>query len=173
MSASLSLGEVILVSSAILPEILNLAWAPAVGVDEVEMHDRHNGVPTLGVFRIGTDHHLFWRVSGYIGDFSLWLYVPLTPDEVPSADEDPSILEGIVYGLETPRYATIGLAEFNRIIFEREWQIPPALDEANLLRIFLTFVNEALKTAIETDLPATRKQAVRRASDAVKQLVPC
>ncbi|MEU8171229.1 hypothetical protein AB0B97_32480, partial [Micromonospora sp. NPDC049004] len=65
-------------SKSVLPMLGNLAWAPVTSVEKVEIFDRYNGVPTLGVFRTGGQAHLFWRVLGYIGDISLWLYVPLS-----------------------------------------------------------------------------------------------
>jgi hypothetical protein len=159
-----------------MPEIFNLAWAPVADVEEVDIYDRHNGVPTLGVFSVGKDAHLFWRVVGYAGDISFWLYVPLAPAELQVLEEDegPSLLDGIVYKLPAPRYATIGIADKNRLIFEREWQIPARMEQDHTLGAFLGFVVEALKTATLVDgLPPTRRQAVDRAREVAKHLVPC
>ena len=159
--------------SAVLPELFNLAWAPAVDVDRVDIYDRHNGVPTLGIFTVRSEAHLFWRVFGYTGDHSGWLYVPLTAEEGDAAARGDDLgLDGIVYGLAQPRYATIGAAEANRIVFEREWQIPAGMTPHTLLRPYLVFLLEALEVASTSGLPPTRREAVERTHEAVRELVP-
>lgn len=46
------------------PMVGNLAWAPLPAFEEVEVLDRFNGVPTLGVFGKPGDKILFWRAWG-------------------------------------------------------------------------------------------------------------
>src|SRR5207253_1405907 len=91
--------------------------------------DRFNGVPTLGIARSGAESHLFWRALFYLDDFSLWLYVPLTgeDEEHVDADDDSDLMDGIAFSSKKPRYSTVGVAYQNRLIFEREWRLPPDL----------------------------------------------
>jgi hypothetical protein len=55
----------------------NLAWAPSPAFEEVEVLDRFNGVPTLGVFGKPGERILFWRALGYVpaDEISAWIYV--------------------------------------------------------------------------------------------------
>jgi hypothetical protein len=72
------------------------------------------------------------------------------------------------------RYATIGVADQNRLIFEREWRIPAHLGQEDVLPHFVDFIYEALQTAAAVDgLPPTRRQAVDRAREVARHLVPC
>jgi hypothetical protein len=51
---------------SMLPVPGNLAWAPVPAIENVEVLDRFNGVPTFGVFTAGGERQLFWRVTGYV-----------------------------------------------------------------------------------------------------------
>src|ERR1700683_1686384 len=54
---------------------LTLAWAPVPAVEQVEVLDRFNGVPTLGIFSADGERTLFWRTLGYVSaKISIWLY---------------------------------------------------------------------------------------------------
>ncbi|MEU3453090.1 hypothetical protein ABZ671_05745 [Micromonospora sp. NPDC006766] len=162
-------------SKSVLPKLGNLAWAPITSVEEVEIFDRYNGVPTLGVFRTGSVAHLFWRVLGYTGDISLWLYVPLSDGDEQALDDDegPGLLDGIVYHSPRQRYVTVGVADFNRLIFEREWSIPAEAKRGEILHSLVEDVAAALQFAIEEGFPASRRENYRKAQEAVRHLVAC
>lgn len=162
-------------SSGVMPELGNLAWAPLAAVEEVEIFDRYNGVPTLGVFRSAGETHMFWRVVGYTGDISLWLYVPLSPGDERNMqdDEGPGLLDGIVFRSPQPRFATVGVANLNRLVFEREWSVPAGLDQAGVLRPLLDFAYESLTLALQADLASSRREVYQKAENAVRQLVTC
>ncbi|MGC4807952.1 hypothetical protein [Micromonospora sp. DT233] len=153
----------------------NLAWAPVTSVEKVEIFDRYNGVPTLGVFRTGGQAHLFWRVLGYTGDISLWLYVPLSDGDEDSlgGDEGPGLLDGIVYQSPRRRYAAFGVADFNRLTFEREWSIPAGTKHGEILHSLVEDVANALQVAIDEGLPPSRREDYKKAQEAVRHLVDC
>jgi hypothetical protein len=44
-----------------LPMMGDLAWAPTLEIENVDVLDRFNGVPTLGVFATSGERELFWR----------------------------------------------------------------------------------------------------------------
>lgn len=159
----------------LMPEIGNLAWAPLAALEEVEFFDRHNGVPSLGVIRAGGKAHLFWRALGYTGDTSLWLYIPLGPDDETAlaSDEGPSLLDGIVFRSPSSRFASVGVADANRLVFEREWSVPVELGQSDIIRPLAEFMIEALKIALAEDLPHSRRQIVEKAQAAVRELVAC
>ncbi len=163
-------------NSGVMPEIGNLAWAPVAAVEEVEIFDRYNGVPTLGLFRSGQDTHLFWRAVGYTGDISLWLYVPLTPEDEKNVEDDegPGILDGIIFRSQSRRYVALGIANLNRLVFfEREWDLPAGLGQADIFRPLLGFASESLTLALNEDLGPSRRDVYQKAKSAVKQLVTC
>ncbi|BFU47884.1 hypothetical protein [Krasilnikovia sp. MM14-A1004] len=162
-------------SSGVMPELGNLAWAPLAAVEEVEIFDRYNGVPTLGVFRSGGEAHLFWRVVGYTGDISLWLYVPLSAEDERNVDDDegPGLLDGIVFRSPRSRYATVGVTNLHRLIFEREWSIPANMGQSEVVRPLTEHVLESLALALQADLAASRREAYQKAETAVRQLATC
>ncbi|MEU7980069.1 hypothetical protein AB0B63_16225 [Micromonospora sp. NPDC049081] len=144
-------------------------------MEEVEIFDRYNGVPTLGIFRTGGQAHLFWRTLGYTGDISLWLYVPLSDgdQEALGDDEGPGLLDGIVYQSARQRWVTVGVADYYRLIFEREWSIPPNAKHGQILRSLIEDVTAALQLAIDGGLPPGRKENFKKAQEAVRHLVAC
>ncbi|MGC4803587.1 hypothetical protein [Micromonospora sp. DT233] len=111
------------------PELGNLAWAPLPTVEAVEIIDRYNGVPTLGVVRAEGEPCLFWRVLSDDEHVSVWLYVPLSSEDQGhlAADDDTEFLDTIVVGSRSSRYTTMGVAYDNRLVFEREWWLPAGL----------------------------------------------
>ncbi|WFE57856.1 hypothetical protein [Micromonospora sp. WMMD712] len=159
------------------PELGNLAWAPLPTVDAVEIIDRYNGVPTLGVVEAGGEPCLFWRVLSDDDHVSVWLYVPLTreDEEHLDADDDSDVLESIVIASPGPRYTTMGVAYDNRLIFEREWQLSANLTADEAALACLEFCAESMRVALAQNppLPATRRKIVQKASDAVRHLAPC
>jgi hypothetical protein len=158
---------------SILPMLGNLAWAPVPAIENVEVLDRFNGVPTFGLFTTGGERQLFWRVTGYVPrSMSIWLYVPLTAeDENGLAHTEPSdLLSGLVFGSPGRRYATVGIARDYRLIFEREWQIPEDAAQRTLLADMLVFLRDALAIALSEDLPPARREIVYTASEAVREL---
>lgn len=159
-----------------MPELGNLAWAPLSAVDEVEIFDRYNGVPTLGVARSGHEVYLFWRAVFYLDDSSLWLYVPLTAAdrEHVDADDDSDLMDGLVFRSPVVRYVTVGVAHMNRLVFEREWCLPAGLSPERVCRSLLDFAYESMKVALDQNppLPPSRRDVVRKASDAVRELIP-
>lgn len=162
-------------SKSVLPEVGNLAWAPITSVEEVEIFDRHNGVPSLGVFRTGNQKHLFWRALGYTGDISFWLYAPLTSADEAALDDDegPGILDGLIYQLQEERYVTVGAADYYRLVFEREWRIPQGLNHQELPHALVEFVAESLQLALNEGLPSSRREIFQKAHEAARHLVSC
>ncbi|MFI9639471.1 hypothetical protein ACIG87_05280 [Micromonospora sp. NPDC051925] len=148
---------------------------PVTSVEEVEIFDRHNGVPSLGVFRTGSQSHLFWRALGYTGDISLWLYVPLSDgdEETLEDDEGPGPLEEIVYHSPRQRYVTVGVANYYRLLFEREWIIPVEAKHGQIVHSLIEDVTAALQLAIDEGLPASRRADFKKAREAVRHLVAC
>ncbi|MET8279723.1 Hsp20/alpha crystallin family protein [Micromonospora sp. NPDC005174] len=159
------------------PELGNLAWAPLPTVEAVEIIDRYNGVPTLGVARAQGETCLFWRILSDDEHVSVWLYVPLTnPDEEHlNADDDSDYLDTIVVKSSRPRYTTMGVAYDNRLVFEREWQLPADLSADDAALACLEFCAEAMRVALaqKPPLPATRRRIAQKASEAVKHLATC
>ena len=162
-------------TSRALPMAGNLAWASLPAIEEVEVLDRFNGVPTLGIMKAGSQRTLFWRVIGYVSDFSAWLYLPL--DEAMShtldAEDAQDPLVGLVIESSSERNACLGVAAENRLIFEREWVIPKGLARDSFIPEVARFLSEAMGVAMQHELPATRRQAMEGASRAVKELVRC
>jgi hypothetical protein len=127
---SMILGEVDATAAAILiakavntqPMIGNLAWAPSPAFEEVEVLDRLNGVPTLGVFGKPGERILFWRALGYVpaDDISAWVYVPLSPaDEKHLSSADPSeLLHGLIFESDEWRRVTVGVASGYRLFID-------------------------------------------------------
>lgn len=159
---------------SMLPMLGNLAWAPVPAIENVEVLDRFNGVPTLGLFTAVGERNLFWRVTGYVPrSFSVWLYVPLTGgDEARLARTDPAdLLDDVVFGGAAPRYATVGLARDYRLVFEREWQVPAGADALGLLRDVLGFLRESLAITLDEDMPPARRELLWKTSEAIRELV--
>lgn len=158
-----------------LPMLGNLAWAPVPAIENVEVLDRFNGVPTFGLFSVGNERQLFWRVTGYVprSSVSIWLYVPLTgADESRLVHCDPADLLGsLIFGSHAPRYVTVGIAKDYRLVFEREWQIPENTDSDRLLGDVLDFLLDALTIAQNEDMPPARRELVYRTSQAIRELV--
>jgi hypothetical protein len=161
-------------SNVLLPEVGNLAWAPLTTIEAVEIFDRYNGVPTLGTVRAAGTSHLFWRAIGYTADVSLWLYVPLTTSDCDQIDDDegPGIVDGIVFRSPTQRFIAVGVAVEHRLVFEREWRLPAGLQQSEILTPLLEFTSEALRMALDQDLPLSRRELMQRASEVVGHLVP-
>lgn len=158
---------------SMLPMLGNLAWAPVPAIENVEVLDRFNGVPTFGIFSSGGDRQLFWRVTGYVPrSTSIWLYVPLTTaDENRLAHTEPSdLLGGLVFRSTEPRYVTVGVATDYRLVFEREWRLPEDTDSRTLLADVLGFLVDALRIALSEDLPPARRLIVYRTSEAIQEL---
>lgn len=159
-----------------LPMMGNLAWAPTPEIENVDVLDRFNGVPTLGVFAAGGERELFWRAHGYVPRrMSIWIYLPLSAadaESLASADA-PDLLTGLIFRSPVPRYGTVGIAMDYRLVFEREWQLPVGVDPSQLITEMLVFLNEALDIALQQDLPPARRELMRSASEAVKELAAC
>lgn len=158
---------------SMLPILGNLAWAPVPAIENLEVLDRFNGVPTFGLFSVGGERQLFWRLTGYVPrDYSIWLYVPLTSaDESHLADAGSSdLLDDLVFRSGTPRYATIGIARDYRLVFEREWRLPSGADAQDLFRGAMNFLLEALTIALREDMPPARRELVYTASEAIREL---
>jgi len=158
---------------ALLPVLGNLAWAPHAAIERVEILDRFNGVPTLGVLKSPDANHLFWRALGYVPErFSIWIYAPIDEHEADHLDDcDPSdLLRGPLFEARRERYITVGVAENNRLFFEREWSLPAGCDQRTLRKELLRFLLEAFVMALEQDLPPGRREVVDRASRVVREL---
>lgn len=158
---------------SMLPMLGNLAWAPVPAIENVEVLDRFNGVPTFGLFSAGGERQLFWRVTGYVPRaISVWLYIPLTPaDENRLAHVDPAdLLGGLVFRSRESRYVTVGIARDYRLVFEREWHLPENTDPQKLLPDVLEFLLDALTIALREDMPPARRELVYTASQAIREL---
>lgn len=156
-----------------LPVLGNLAWAPVPAIENVEVLDRFNGVPTFGLLTAAGERQLFWRLTGYVPRaLSIWLYLPLTQqDEDRLAQAEPAdLLSGLVFGSPAPRYATVGVAKDYRLVFEREWQIPDDADTARILDDALDFLSGALTIALAEDMPPARREIVYTTSEAIREL---
>jgi hypothetical protein len=154
----------------------NLAWAPAPGIENVDVFDRFNGVPTLGMFSVDGKRNLFWRALGYVPRrMSIWIYLPLTEaDEHHLSCSDPSdLLTGLVFHSPAERYATVGIALEYRLVFEREWRVPVDAGADRLIAEMLEFLSEALDIAMQQDLPPVRRELMRTVSEAVRELAAC
>lgn len=158
----------------VLPEVGNLAWAPLPAFEEVEVLDRFNGVPTLGVFGAPGDRALFWRALGYVplDEISIWIYVPLSAaDEAHLDDADSSdLLNGIVFRSSAPRAARVGVAHDYRLVLEYPWQLPADLPAENLTKELIRFLASAITGSLDQALAPHRKRAARKASKAIKGL---
>jgi hypothetical protein len=154
------------------PMVGNLAWAPLPAFEEVEVIDRFNGVPTLGVFGKPGSRVLFWRVLGYVPayDVSMWLYVPLDSAEeyrLESA-ESSGLLDELIFRSEVDRKVSVGLAVSYRLLFEYEWVLPANSSPDDLVTALLRFSASALKR--ERVGARARRKAARRASKALEEL---
>jgi hypothetical protein len=160
------------------PMLGNLAWAPLPAFEEVEVLDRFNGVPTLGVFGKAGSRILFWRALGYVppGDFSVWLYVPLSPaDEHHLMDAEPSeLLHGLVFESSEWRHVTVGLAKEYRLFVEFDWNLPLKASAEDLVHEMLLFLASSLAGLAEQETATpSRRRAARKASKAVRELAAC
>ena len=159
-----------------LPMMGNLAWAPTPGIENVDVFDRFNGVPTLGLFSAAGERELFWRMVGYVPrSMSIWIYAPVTDDDEQrlSCAEPSDVLTGLIFQSALARYVTVGIALNYRLVFEREWQLPVNADADSLITEMLMFLSEALDIALQQDLPPARRELMRSASEAVKELAAC
>jgi len=60
------------------------------------------------------------------------------------------------------RYVAVCIAEGNRLIFEREWQLPADLGRDSLIPLLLDFMSDALHIALTQEpLSGGRRDAVR------------
>jgi hypothetical protein len=166
------LPKEITVSNGTLPMRGNLAWAALPAIDEVDVLDRFNGVPTLGIMISGTSHILFWRVIGYVSEISAWVYLPLQPAEVArlrDEDDGADLLHGLIFHAPAERPASIGAAKNNRLIFEREWVVPASKSSDDILADVARFITEATMVALQHELPATRREIMQQAALAAKK----
>ncbi|MGW1953738.1 hypothetical protein ACWCPI_13445 [Streptomyces sp. NPDC001920] len=158
---------------ALMPVLGNLAWIPHAATERVEILDRFNGVPTLGVLKLPENDHLFWRAVGYVPDrFSVWIYAPIDSDDSAHLEECDfaHLLDGLVFESQVPRYVTVGVAEDNRLVFEREWLLPAGHSSEDLRLDLLQFLLEALRIAKAQGLPPGRRDVVDRATRAVREM---
>lgn len=154
----------------------NLAWAPSSSVEEIEVLDRFNGVPTLGVFGSPGRKVLFWRALGYVPHhFSLWLYSPLADeDEMHLRDAEPSeLLQGLIFNSRTRRTVTVGIADEYRLAFHFDWSLPREASPRDLTRELLSFTSSELADLLRRSITPSRKKEARRASKAVRELAVC
>jgi hypothetical protein len=160
-------------SPALLPQIGSLAWTPVSdGLDRLEVLDRFNGAPTLGVIHTGGLPHVFWRVAPYIGDVSVWLYVPASGPDLAGLDAaDP--LDGLVFRSRAPRYVGVAVAHDNRVLLALPWRLAADLEPRQVVRGLMRFTAQALRAMLrQGPLPAHRRPVVRHACRMVSELAP-
>jgi hypothetical protein len=161
---------------ALLPEIGRLAWSPVPDAAErLEVLDRFNGAPTLGVIHSATMPHVFWRVAPYIGDVSVWLYVPAAGTDLDRLDApdgaDP--LDGLVFHSRTARYVAVAVAHDNRVLLALPWRLGPDLEPRQVVRGLMRFTAQALRAVLgQGPLPPHRQPAMRHACRMVSELAP-
>lgn len=134
----------------------NLAWAPVNDFTSVEVLDRFNGIPTLGVFSSGSSSYLFWRTM-HVGRASVWLYVSLTEDERVLLMSGKGDLNGILFQRTSPCYSTVGAAHDTRLVFEREIQLAVGQDSDQTWRAVIDHAVSSLGLALEHGLPPARR----------------
>jgi hypothetical protein len=163
-----------MVAAMVEPMIGNLAWAPLPAFEEVEVLDRFNGVPTLGVFGRPGERVLFWRVTGYVPkqELSIWLYVPLRADDEDRLEtaSDSDLLDGLVFRSAIGRRVTLGLAQSYRLRYEYEWDLRQGLSPDEVVGGMLQFLAKALRTTLAQTVGMSRRKAVAKASEAVTEL---
>lgn len=137
----------------------NLAWAPVNNFEAVELLDRFNGIPTLGVFKSDGTWHLFWRVLS-LNVASLWLYVPLTTAEHDALLAGDEGLTGVLFDRPQDCYVTIGAAHKNRLIFEREFHLKANMSQQDTWQSALDHARASLELALEHGLPPQRRAKV-------------
>jgi hypothetical protein len=163
-----------MVAAMVEPMIGNLAWAPLPAFGEVEVLDRFNGVPTLGVFGYPGERVLFWRVAGYVPkqELSIWLYVPLLAgdeDRLETAS-DSDLLDGLIFRSATDRRVTVGMAQSYRLKYEYEWDLRRGLSSDEVVGGMLNFLETSLETTLAQTQGMSRRKAVAKASAAVTEL---
>jgi hypothetical protein len=147
----------------------NLAWAAVPAIDNVDVWDRFNGVPTLGIMTVGDRSTLFWRSNGYVDDYSAWVYILLSSSEAQKLrGDDVEPLPGLLFGSPIERPAWVAAALDNRLIFEREWVVPAATSSDQVRLDIARFLNEAIELALEHEVPPTRRELMERAARATR-----
>jgi hypothetical protein len=160
----------------LLPEIGNLAWTPTSGAaTHVDILDRFNGAPTLGILHSGQVPQVFWRVAPYIGDVSVWLYVPASPTDLARLDGadggDP--LDGLVFRSRAARLVAVGVAHDNRVLLALPWRLAADLEPRQVVGGLMRFTAQALRATLrQGPLPPHRRPVVRRACHMVSELAP-
>ena len=157
------------------PMVGNLAWAPLPAFEEVEVLDRFNGVPSLGLFGQPGSKTLFWRALGYVPPrgISVWVYIPLdSGDEQHLESADPSaLLRGLFFESPGCRRVTLGMALDNRLFAEFQWDLRPGASADALITEMLGFLKSSLAAmAEEATTTPSRRRTARNASKAVREL---
>jgi hypothetical protein len=67
----------------------------------------------------------------------------------------------------------VGIALEYRLVFEREWHLPADASPDRLIDEMLDFLREALDTAMQQELSPARRELMRTASEAVRDLAAC
>lgn len=160
------------------PMLGNLAWAPLPAFEEVEVFDRFNGVPTLGVFGQSGEKILFWRALGYVppSDLSVWVYVPLSAEDELHLEQAPpsELLQGLIFESSEWRHVTVGVAKEYRLFVEFDWTLPLKASPSDLIREMVGFLSTSLSGVAEQEtLRPSRRRAARKASKAVRELASC
>jgi hypothetical protein len=162
------------VAKVVEPMIGNLAWAPLPAFEEVEVLDRFNGVPTLGVFGQPGDRVLFWRVTGYVprrNELSVWMYVPLggTDEQRLEAASGSEFLEGLIFNAAVSRPVTVGVCHAYRLVLEYQWDLPPGLSSNHVVKGLAGFLSSALAKTMDENV-GQRRKAAAKASAVVSEL---
>ena len=81
------------------------------------------------------------------------------------------LLAGLIFESPVRRYVTVGVAgKNNRLVFEREWNLPGSVGSYDLIGQLLDFLVEAFDIMLRQDLPPSRRELMRNMSQAVREL---
>jgi len=134
--------------------------ASAARTDSVVL-DEYNGLPTLLVLEIDEVPVLAWMIHGAGGEYQLWLYIPLTGEELSDLyASDLTMLAEWVTRL-AGRDSFVGLAADSVLILTTPWLVPEG-EAGDLLGAALDAVARELKRSLASDLPEKTGRELRR-----------
>lgn len=109
------------------------AWRAVRDVENIEILNRDNGVPTVGCAHTKRRSILFWRATE-LDNASLWIYLRIGWRDKRLLRRNPAggLLDGVVYGLRRERRAILGAADGGVLTNWVRWRIPASADAERL-----------------------------------------